>query len=102
MSDRTNGPFRAGDVCVIIRARFAPNRVGTECVLIGRDSTTEEWELDLPDGARPSFGGYFTLPDSCLRLKRPPSKDDAEPRADFTPAEDEFRDWLKSHMRERA
>lgn len=75
MSDRTNGPFRVGDVCVIIRAKFAPERVGTECVLLGRGATGE-WKLELPDGARPPFGGYFTLPDRCLCLKRPPDEYD--------------------------
>lgn len=67
--------FKPGDLCVIVSARAYPDFVGRECVLSHRDEYFGEWILEFADGARPSPDGYYTLPDRCLRLKRPPSWD---------------------------
>jgi len=89
--------FKPGDICVVVGG---PDMSAEDADLVGKEVTLTEWFIfwgvrcwyTTDDNSR----GYR---ESILRLKRP--QDDAEPRADFTPCDDDFREWLKARQRER-
>lgn len=90
--------FKAGDVIEIVGGDETPDYA---LKWIGETATVtsvfiwsgrEACRLDRCDDNR----GWFA---DALRLKRPPSKDDAEPRADFTPCDADFSEWLKARTR---
>ncbi len=88
--------FKVGDVCVLKRvaAPFA-HMNGEECVV-----------LALPEIGTGIIGGKVAaryriscaigvryVEELQLELKRP--KDDAEPRSDFQPCDEDFSEWMK-------
>jgi hypothetical protein len=90
--------FKVGDVCVIVGSWTNPHHNGMECTVTS--APYRFYDLDVYS-TRLADGSVSSASESCLRLKRPPTQDDSEPRSDFTPCEDDFSEWLKTLKRER-
>jgi len=94
--------FKVGDVCVIVRTVQFHEYLGRECVVTGPlemrhdslspDGESLRYEIEC-DGKR-----FTPFPDQ-LRLKRPPSDDKQEPRADFTPGEWDLCPWKPNRVK---
>jgi hypothetical protein len=94
--------FKVGDVVEIVGYFHHPERLGMVGTVVGGQAIRETiygekllgYQIDIPGAVSiPGSNGLFQYPAQHLRLKRPPSKDDAEPRADFTPGEWELCPW---------
>lgn len=96
--------FKVGNVVIQQNLVLQPHLNGTEGMIyeirenwpVHGAVTGEESVLPIAYRIRWSDGRKSADDGHHIRLKRPPTKDDAEPRADFLPAEDDFtRDLLK-------
>lgn len=79
--------FKVGDVCEIFKVETEPRALGRECTVIGVDPSNGKWayQIHVPGLIGNMGHDIWWCPEYCLRLKRPPTEDDAEPRLDFTP-----------------
>lgn len=94
--------FNVGDICIIVHDLHGGVLTGRDCVITKPLSAMPILDpfgpgiIETPTYGLAVHGVSYTvraLPEE-LRLKRPPSKDDAEPRADFTPG-----DWSRCAWR---
>lgn len=102
-----------GDVCVIVETAFPEKFRGMECVvtdaLAWREDVCDPNGIDDPDWyyeirLEGEIWYRYAKRDE-LRKKRPPAKDDSEPRTQFTPADPEGWDithWNPDKVREEA
>lgn len=96
--------FKVGDVCEIIASENYAHLIGLECVIVGglqprmtaKGCEIIAYHIEINGVAEPGPERKWIALQSCLRLKRPPTKDDAEPLLDHVPCEG---DWLEDFKR---
>jgi hypothetical protein len=109
VGDVVSGELKVGDVCVIQlpsgSCEACQRRNGSECTIVG----AEFIGVRISCGGKPEVGRYFLVECPGVRLpmalhrtelrKKPPKADDeGEPRADFTPADPDFREDLQRRL----
>jgi hypothetical protein len=87
--------FKVGDVCVWQNVKTCHTAInGHECtVLEVVDLSNGDYIVECPSFPSSYTGGVWAADENQLRLK--PPKDDAEPRSDFTPCDEDFSEWMK-------
>jgi len=110
----SNEPLNVGDVCIV---RLPADRSCVQCQLInGRECTIKHVAvpaLRIGCNGMHELGRFYfcevqgvghtaALHRSELEKKQPPKQDDAEPRADFTPASSDFVEDLQRQLNKKA
>ncbi len=92
--------FKVGDVCEIVAVCRHQEMIGRECEVVSPFGNYPATDGKSYDGYRVRLQGEsdadrpWLVYEWQLRKKRP--KDDAEPRTDFTPCDEDFMDRLNS------
>jgi hypothetical protein len=99
--------LKVGDVCIVVAPATA-DVVGMECVIFGAEQEhrkkasetelVEIWWCCFGFHVRLADGRHMAIERACLRKKPPKSDDQGEPRTDFTPADQDFREDLQRRL----
>jgi hypothetical protein len=94
--------FSVGEVVVIVDGSSWINRngnlkyIGCEATVLALPGHGDPYCVD-PNGYSVEVHGFpgerFFPTENLMRKRRP--KDDAEPRSDFTPCDEDFSEWMK-------